>query len=92
MASESILTLTDLLLHLRQRLIDAQTGHDESILLQLLGTFNLLLEAAWEREDTTHAALLEDFIDVIGDTLNNEAWKSTIPTIEVIEQAANGTS
>ncbi len=84
MSAQAQLTLTDLLYHLRQRLLDAAERHDQPSLVGLQNTLVVLQEAAWESRDERLAALIEDMIDAVRDVLTGVEWKSNVPNMEAI--------
>jgi hypothetical protein len=54
-------TLVDLVLSLRERLVDALNRNDRETLRQLHQTFDTLTEVSYAWRDKTLSALLEDF-------------------------------
>ena len=85
MGAQTRLTLTDLLYHLRQRLLDAAERHDQPSLVGLQITLVVLQEAAWESRGERLAALIEDMIGVTRDALTGGEWKSDVPGAEAIK-------
>lgn len=77
--------LAELLLSLRQRLLDAREKKDQTQLYYLKITFGTLVEAAYTTEDKTLITLLVDFEDATRDSMSGAAWKSSIPSVESIE-------
>jgi len=77
---------TDLLLYLRQRLLDARSAKDQKTLDELSKTFRILQEAIWSVEESSvFAAFLEDMAHAVGDSLMGVEWRSEIPSIEDIQ-------
>jgi hypothetical protein len=83
-----MLTLADLLINLRQKLLDARAQADMALAQALFTTYDLILEASYPSKNRALSGILQDFVDSARDTLNGEDWKSTIPTIEQIVQAS----
>ncbi|MBC7810259.1 MAG: hypothetical protein H7175_03890 [Burkholderiales bacterium] len=79
--------LIDLLLSLRQRLLDAREKNDKTQLSYLKITFGTLVEAAYTVEDKALVAILVDLEDAARDSITGVDWKSSIPSIEVIEKS-----
>jgi hypothetical protein len=79
--------LVDLLLNLRQRLLDAREKNDQTQLAHLKITFGTLVESAYATDDKALIALLVDLEDAARDAMTGAAWKSSIPSTEVIENA-----
>jgi hypothetical protein len=85
MASPPEMVTTDLLLYLRQRLLDARAAKDQKTLNELSNTFRILQEAIWSVEDSSiYAGYLEDMAHAVADSMAGIEWKSEIPSIEAI--------
>ncbi|MEO8611349.1 MAG: hypothetical protein ABI690_25860 [Chloroflexota bacterium] len=77
----------ELLLYLRQRLLDARSAKNQEQLKDLQGTFYVLQEAIWStKQYSKMAAFLDDMIDSVRDSFQGVEWKSEIPSIEAIER------
>lgn len=87
MTSPTEMVTTDLLLYLRQRLLDARTVKDHKMLNELSNTFHILQEAIWSVEEASvYAGFLEDMICAVRDSMMGVEWKSEIPSIEEIKE------
>ena len=84
MTADTRTTLADLVCYLRQRLIEARDKQDQAGLTTLLGTLDLLRDVAWSKSDKPFAAIIEDMIDSVQDSLMGVDWKSNIPSEEFI--------
>ena len=69
---------------MRQRLVDARDQHDQQVLVELLGTLDLIRDSAWESNAERLAALVQDMIDATQDALMGVSWKSDLPSTEAI--------
>jgi hypothetical protein len=87
MSTEGKLTIGSLLVHLRQRLIDAREKKDSKVLNELGGVFDLIEAAAWEAQDRRIAAIAEEMWSAVRDTFMGSEWKSNLPSVDDIEQA-----
>ncbi|MBC7811349.1 MAG: hypothetical protein H7175_09385 [Burkholderiales bacterium] len=79
--------LVELLLSLRQRLLDACEKNDKTQLSYLKITFGMLIEAAYTTEYKALIAILVDLEDAARDSMTGVDWKGSIPSIEVIEKS-----
>jgi hypothetical protein len=84
MTAGTRITLADLVCYLRQRLVEARDKQDQAGLTTLLGTLDLLRDAAWDKGDESFASILQDMIDSVQDSLMGVGWKSNIPSEEFI--------
>ena len=85
--------LPDLLINLRQMLLDARAPDDKALESELFITYDLLLEASYPGNNRALSGVLQNLKDAARDILNGEDWRSTIPTNEQIIQACQeGTS
>ena len=84
MAANTRTTLVNLMCYLRQRLLEARDRNDQTGLATLLGTLDLLRDAAWNKGDESLAAIIQDMIDAVQDSLMGVGWKSEIPSEEFI--------
>jgi hypothetical protein len=81
---------TDLLLYLRQKLLDARAAKDRKTLEELSNTFHILQEAVWSVEESSvYAGFLEDMICAVRDSMMGVEWKSEIPSIDDIRTRKN---
>src|SRR5437016_3386555 len=76
------MTIVDLLLYLREKLLEARVRKDAQELQTLWDTINSVLECSYKHHDRAVASLLEDMGDAIRDALMNVEWKSSIPSPE----------
>ena len=74
----------NLLLTLRQRLVNARELKDQASLSELLTTFGVLRDAC---ESGSVNMILTDLTDAARDSLMGVDWKSGIPSIEAIRSA-----
>jgi hypothetical protein len=86
MARGPLVTMADLLLYIRQKVLDARKDHDQDALLVLSNMLEVIQDVAWSVQDTRLASLVEDLLCAIRDSLTGVEWKSTIPSPEAIEQ------
>lgn len=84
MTANTRTTLADLVCYLRQRLLEARDKQDQASLTILLGTLDLLRDAAWSKGDESFASIVQDMIDSVQDSLMGVEWKSKIPSEESI--------
>lgn len=79
--------LTDMVITLRQRLIEAGERHDRDGLGALKVTFGELVEASYGTQEKSLIEILVALEDAARDAVMGVSWKSDIPTIEAIHQA-----
>ncbi len=84
MSYKGKLTTADILHALRQRLLAARSSHDQEELRRLAITIIDFEDMARARGDRPLKAFLEDMGEAINDTVREEEWKSTIPSVEAI--------
>lgn len=80
------MTLPDLLIGLRQHLLDAVAQHDVSPMGVLKTTFGALVDAACETLDEALIGLLIVFEDDARDASLGVGWKGEIPSETMIKQ------
>lgn len=80
--------VSDLLLHLREKLVAARAARDDAALRDLWKVINTVLDAAYRCQDREVAAMLEHMGDAVRDSLMEVEWKSTIPSAEAIQRLA----
>lgn len=78
--------ISDLLLHLRERLLAARAARDDAALRDSWKVINAVLDAAYRCQDREVAAMLENMGDAARDSLMDVEWKSTIPAAEAIRK------
>ena len=86
------LTLTDLMLYLRQSLLKAREQEDAESLVRLSTVFDVLEEAAsadYATRDGRIIGILMELECAARDSLQGEDWKSDIPSVEQIEAATS---
>lgn len=84
MRSTSRITLADLVCGLRQNLLIARERKDLANLTILQNTLDILRDIAWNKEDESLAAIIQDMVDASRDALMGVDWKSSIPSEEQI--------
>jgi signal-transduction protein with cAMP-binding, CBS, and nucleotidyltransferase domain len=85
---EAVLTVADVLTHLRQRLITAIENQDEKTLDDLESVLYAIQETIIALHPRNSAHLLrpiDHMISAIQDYFHQETWKSTIPSTEEIQ-------
>ncbi|MFN8372357.1 MAG: hypothetical protein U0694_05710 [Anaerolineae bacterium] len=87
MSAAPKLTLQDLLLSLRQSVLDAIEHNDKNKLQDLKITFGRLVEEAYASHDDAVIAILVALEDAARDALTGVSWKSDIPSVESVEKA-----
>jgi hypothetical protein len=88
MSDEGQLTISSLLVYLRQTLIDARKEKNEKLLAELGNTFDLIEAASYEAKDKKHAAIAEEMRCAVRDAFMGTQWKSNIPSIEDIQKGS----
>jgi hypothetical protein len=78
------MTIVDLLLYLREKLLEARARKESKELQTLWDTINAVLECSYQHGERQIATLLEEMGDAIRDSLMGVEWKSTIPSEESI--------
>jgi len=82
------LTITALLCYLRNQLLDARERRNIEQLQALDITLGIIEEAAIDVGDNRlYGDIVMNLVTSAQDALNDEEWKSTIPSIEEIEKA-----
>ncbi|MBI5670264.1 MAG: hypothetical protein HZC41_19900 [Chloroflexi bacterium] len=81
------MTLADMVLSLRQRLLDAREQDDRASLGVLQTTFGALIEASYGTQERTLIEILIALEDAARDAAMGVGWKSDIPSVEGIQQA-----
>lgn len=79
----------DLLVFLRQRLVDAKKKRDTRRLQDLRITLDLLLEYTHERRSQNVGRILEALEAATRDAITDVSWKSELPTDEEIQSATS---
>ena len=79
--------LAELLIALRQSLLDALADNNRSKLHDLKITFSSVVEAAYSSKDERLITLLVALEDAARDGCMGVSWKSEIPSIEMIRAA-----
>jgi hypothetical protein len=79
--------LGQMLIALRQNLLDALAENNRSKLYDLKITFSLLVEVAYSSQDERLISLLVALEDAARDGGMGVSWKSDIPSIEAIQAA-----
>ncbi len=90
MLDETEMTLADLLLHLRQRSLDARAKKDMKSLSTLFAAISVIQDAADsfytnQEGEFPVIGILTELECAIRDSLQGEDWKSTVPTFEQIK-------
>jgi hypothetical protein len=86
MNNEIRLGLADLLIYIRNQFLQARANHDDKTLEYLGKTLNVILEAAYEKQDKKIASMAEDFMDAIRDYFVGAEFKSIILSEDEIKQ------
>lgn len=81
------ITLADMVIKLRQRLIEAGERHDRDGLGAMKVTFGELVEASYGTHEKSLIEILVALEDAARDAVVGVSWKSDIPTIEAIQLA-----
>jgi len=79
------LTRADILIALRQSLLDARENTDQVAISKLLTTFGVLVETSYQYEKPTMTGLFVSFEDAARNTMIGVGWKANIPTQEDVE-------
>lgn len=82
----------DMVLSLRQRLLDAREQDDRTSLGVLQTTFGALIEASYRTQERTLIEILVALEDAARDAAMGVGWKSDIPSVETIRRAFEITS
>ncbi|MEL6269961.1 MAG: hypothetical protein AAFU54_30915 [Chloroflexota bacterium] len=80
------MTLADLMLKIRQKLLQARDEKDTRLLNELAATLAIIDDICEENFMFERASIAQDLRLAAFDTLNGTPWKSELPTIEQIEQ------
>lgn len=86
------MTLADMVVSLRQRLLDAREQQDRSSLGVLQTTFGALIEASYDTQERSLIEILVALEDSARDAAMGVGWKSDIPSVERIQQAFDKTA
>lgn len=86
------MTLADMVLSLRQRLLDACEQRDRSQLGILQTTFGALVEASYGTQEPALIEILVALEDAARDAGMGVTWKSDVPSVETIQRAFETTS
>ena len=87
MAAAESVTLTEFILALRQRLVDAVQTNDQETIAQLLTTFGILVDTSYSVQDHSVTELLVFMEDSARNALMGVAWKAPIPSVDAVESA-----
>lgn len=79
------MTYYQLLLSLRQRLINAFANQDRESADDLFTTLSILREVSYETDDDALTSIIVDLVDAARDVVMGVKGKSQIPTIEAIQ-------
>lgn len=80
-------TLTEFVLALRQRLIDAVQVNDQETIAKLLTTFGMLVDTSYAYQDKSVMELFVSLEDSARNAAMNVGWKAPVPSIAAIEDA-----
>jgi hypothetical protein len=91
MSTTNKLTLTDLVLALRQRLIDAQEQDDKKALSELVTTFGILAEVSCTNAPRSICGIFEGLEQSASYANMGVGWKAPVLSVEAIKAACSPT-
>jgi hypothetical protein len=86
------MTPVDMVLSLRQRLLDAREQEDRASLGILHTTFGALVEASYRTQEDALVEILIALEDAARDAAMGVGWKSDIPSVRTIQEAFEKTT
>jgi hypothetical protein len=79
------LTMNSFFIFLREKFLEAREAKDEELLRRLENAFYLIEDAAAVNNDRKYIGMTDHMVASVHDYFYGTEWKSTIPTIEQIE-------
>ena len=87
----SLMSVEEIVLYLRQQLLELRGDHDRQAISELLSTFKMLTKISFENNDKQLTAVLVSLTDAARDLYLNHPLTTTIPSEEMIRKVAQGT-
>lgn len=86
------MSVEEIILYLRQQLLELRSDNDRQAVSELLSTFKMLTKISFENDDKQLTDVLVDLTDAARHMYLNHPVTSPIPTEEAIRRVVNGTT